>query len=111
MNLNLNFKKYTPPVKVVADFRMSGIARAVKLIIGEYNQTITRNDPLESSYEGWALIKQEVDELWAEIKKGKLNGSQEELQREAVQISAMAMRFVVELCLEEKLSKTNIQAN
>jgi hypothetical protein len=51
-----------------------------------------------SAHEGYAVILEELDELWDEVKK---NGSQRDVQKmrdEAIQVAAMAMRFVVDVC-------------
>jgi hypothetical protein len=50
--------------------------------------------PFNSTHEGFAVLKEEVDELWDEVKK---NGSKERLRAEAVQVAAMAVRFIQEL--------------
>lgn len=47
-----------------------------------------------STHEGFAVLKEEVDELWDEVKS---NGSKERLRAEAVQVAAMAIRFIKEL--------------
>jgi hypothetical protein len=45
-----------------------------------------------SRHEGYAIIEEEVDELWDAIKaKGS---AREHIAREAVQVAAMAIRFV-----------------
>ena len=53
--------------------------------------------PFASAHEGFAVIQEEVDELWAEIKGGQ---DVERMRAEAVQVAAMAMRFVIDLCWE-----------
>jgi NTP pyrophosphatase (non-canonical NTP hydrolase) len=52
----------------------------------------TRN--FNSTHEGYAVLAEEVDELWDEVKK---NGNQERLREEAIQVAAMAIRFIQEL--------------
>ena len=46
-------------------------------------------------HEGWAVIKEEFDELWDEI-KGEQRKPQLEL--EAKQVAAMAIRFLLDCC-------------
>lgn len=55
--------------------------------------------PFRSKHEGYAIIKEELDELWNAIKKGE---SDDRLFAEAMQVSAMALRFMVDL---EKMPK------
>ncbi len=51
--------------------------------------------PFNSSHEGYAVILEEMDELWDEIKKKQPNKDQ--LKHEAVQAAAMLLRFIAEL--------------
>jgi hypothetical protein len=51
-------------------------------------------------HEGYAVLKEEVDELWGEIKKKK--PSKTDLREEAIQVAAMAIRFASELTVREK---------
>lgn len=51
-----------------------------------------------SPHEGYAVIKEEVDELWDEVKK-KIPENYK-LRKEAIQIAAMAIRFLMDVCNE-----------
>jgi len=51
-----------------------------------------------SSHEGYAVIKEELDELWDEVKKKRHSRSNELLREEAIQVAAMAVRFVHDVC-------------
>jgi hypothetical protein len=48
-----------------------------------------------SLHEGYAVLKEEVDELWDEIKKK--NPNKANIYTEAKQVAAMAIRIMVEL--------------
>ena len=54
-----------------------------------------------SAHEAFAIFKEEVDELWEEV-RGKSDGDQTErkrrMRKEAVQAAAMAIRFIMEVC-------------
>jgi NTP pyrophosphatase (non-canonical NTP hydrolase) len=50
--------------------------------------------PFNSTHEGFAVLKEEVDELWDAVKS---DASNEQLRVEAVQVAAMAIRFINEL--------------
>jgi NTP pyrophosphatase (non-canonical NTP hydrolase) len=52
---------------------------------------------LVNQREGIAVLWEEVDELWDEIKKNQRDYDIQNQRKEAIQIAAMAMRFVVEL--------------
>ena len=48
--------------------------------------------PIRSYHEGYAVIKEEVDELWDDIKANK--GGEAAASHEALQIAAMAIRYI-----------------
>lgn len=52
-----------------------------------------------SFHEGFAILNEEVDELWDEVKasKGHNSTNKKELFKEAIQVAAMATRFVLDL--------------
>ncbi len=45
-----------------------------------------------SPHEGYAILKEEVDELWEAIKKNDADGTREEI----IQVAAMALRFITD---------------
>lgn len=51
-----------------------------------------------SAHEGFAVLKEEVDELWDEVKAKQGSRDFEAMRKEAIQVAAMAMRFVVDIC-------------
>ena len=53
-----------------------------------------------SAHEGYAVILEELDELWEQVKKKKEDRSAGLLYMEAIQVAAMAMRFAHDICLE-----------
>lgn len=55
-----------------------------------------------NQHEAYAVILEEVDELWAEIKKNHLNYDLPAQRKEAIQAAAMLVRFIVELLPREK---------
>ena len=56
--------------------------------------------PFRSEHEGYAIIKEEVDELWDEVKKQPKVRDKAKLRTEARQIAAMAIRFMLDLTEE-----------
>lgn len=49
--------------------------------------------PFNSSHEGYAVLAEEVDELWDEVKGNRIDLAIEE----AVQVGAMAIRFIADM--------------
>lgn len=54
-----------------------------------------KHAPMNSAHEGYAVILEEVDELWDEVKKQSDARSPENMEKESIQIAAMACRFVL----------------
>lgn len=73
----------------------------------EFLRASTVYKPFNTFHEGYAIIKEELDELWDEIKSTHYNrrdGNDElnrEIRKEAIQVAAMAIRLVVDLCGDE----------
>lgn len=54
--------------------------------------------PMHSAHEGYAILLEELGELWTEVQAHQKTGNPEWMRREAVQVAAMAIRFLVDLC-------------
>lgn len=67
-------------------------------IIVELGYAQSRFPPFNSAHEGFAVILEEVDELKAEVWKSPSNRDMMAMRREAIQIAAMAMRFMHDCC-------------
>lgn len=67
-------------------------------VLNELDSATSRYDPFASAHEGWAILLEEVDELWDEVKLKPSLRSQERMADEAIQIAAMAMRFLEDIC-------------
>jgi len=52
--------------------------------------------PFNSPHEGWAVIREELDELWEHVRAN--DGRSENARAEAIQLAAMALRYAVDLC-------------
>ena len=52
--------------------------------------------PMNGPHEGWAVIREELDELWDEVRAKQQD--RVAMRKEALQIAAMAMRFVIDVC-------------
>jgi 1-aminocyclopropane-1-carboxylate deaminase/D-cysteine desulfhydrase-like pyridoxal-dependent ACC family enzyme len=50
-----------------------------------------------SNHEGYAVLKEEVDELWDLVKQNKSVQADNSMRKECIQIAAMAIRFIEDL--------------
>ncbi len=63
-------------------------------VCGEVVQARSLHKGFNSPHEGYAVIKEELDELWDEIKKWKYcSGTIDTMRKEAVQVAAMAIQL------------------
>lgn len=67
-------------------------------VVRELATARERFKPFNSAHEGYAVLLEEVDELWDEVKKKPADRDRKLMREEAIQVAAMAMRFVLEVC-------------
>ena len=67
--------------------------RMLKLVAAEYEKARKKHRPMAGAHEGYAVLLEEVDELWDEIKADNHGRA----QKEAVQVAAMALALLVEV--------------
>jgi hypothetical protein len=72
--------------------------QSLKAIETEFLRASDLYPDLHSNHEGYAVIKEEVDELWDEIKKSKDTKGNERIRHELIQIGAMVVRYLDNLC-------------
>jgi hypothetical protein len=65
----------------------------VQEVLAELDSATAKFSTFHSSHEGYAILKEEVDELWDEVKANRPNRAREE----AIQVAAMAIRFLIDL--------------
>jgi hypothetical protein len=63
-------------------------------VLAELNSATVKFGPFASAHEGYAVLLEEVEELWHEVKHGTLDRQRDE----ATQVAAMALRFLVDVC-------------
>lgn len=74
------------------------IDKVLALVKGELMKATALHGSMKSAHEGYAVILEEVDELWDEVKADR--GYHSGAQREALQIAAMGARYVLDITLE-----------
>lgn len=73
------------------------IETVINLVRDELIEATGKFGAFASAHEGYAVILEEVDELWDEIKNNKGDGATERQRREAVQVAAMGARFLLDI--------------
>lgn len=62
----------------------------------ELMKAVERFPSFHSPHEGWAVIKEELDELWKHVMENTACG--QDARNEAIQIAAMGLRYALDLC-------------
>ena len=75
------------------------------MVINELDRATRLNGSFNSAHEGYAVILEELDELKAEVWKKACYRNIEAMKREAIQVAAMAIRFVTDVCNPPKLEE------
>ncbi len=87
---------------VIRDVQMATDRRLTTLLIeigGQLAKAEQKHAPMHGPHEGYAVILEELDELWDEIKRQQID--QAAMRKEALHVAAMALRFVKDLCDRE----------
>jgi hypothetical protein len=83
----------------VVTHRLSALQEPTKRLldelVGELEGALGRFPSFNSPHEGKAVIEEELDELWEHVKAN--TGRSPEARKEAVQVAAMALRYVLDL--------------
>lgn len=67
----------------------------------EAEQAMENWPQMNSAHEGFAVLKEEVDELWDHVKTNQKRRDLIAMRKEAIQVAAMALRFAAEVCDEK----------
>ena len=74
---------------------LARIDAVMALVRGELIKATNGFGSFNSGHEGYAVIREELDEMWDEVKANRPDRAGEE----AVQVAAMGARFVLDLAL------------
>jgi hypothetical protein len=83
------------------DAPAQNLTDVLEAVQDEYIAAALAYPPFNSAHEGYALLLEEVEELWDEIKtKQGDSGRLDRIRAEAIQVAAMAVRIVMD-CKED----------
>lgn len=68
----------------------------------EVSAAVAKFPAFNSAHEGFSVLAEEVDELWDEVKAKQGARDLARLRKEAVQVAAMAIRFILDVCDGER---------
>lgn len=78
------------------------LVNTLNAIISEY-ETAAKNWPaFNSAHEGMSILQEEIFELQAHVYKNQKKRDIPEMRKEAIQVAAMALRFAIDVCNEER---------
>jgi hypothetical protein len=70
------------------------VIRILVDILEEFDNASENFPKMASPHEGYAIIKEELEELWHEIKNNKKKKSRERARLEGLQTAAMSLRLL-----------------
>lgn len=73
-------------------------ARALQEVAEELDRALRKYSSFNTAHEGIAVIQEELEELWDEVKRKPKKRRLKRMEREAVQLAAKAIRFRLECC-------------
>jgi hypothetical protein len=74
---------------------------AVGEAVEELNKATAAYPAMRSAHEGFAILLEEVEELKAHVWVKQSKRDIAAMRKEAVQVAAMALRFIADVCNEE----------
>lgn len=66
----------------------------------EAEHAMSKYPPFNSAHEGYAVLLEEVDELWQEVKRKQSERDSDALMCECIQVAAMAARFAADIAFD-----------
>lgn len=72
------------------------LSRLLDGLAGEVRRAQAKHAPMASPHEGYAVILEELDELWDEVRRQ--HADKAAMGYEALQVAAMGVRFILDLC-------------
>jgi hypothetical protein len=76
-------------------------------VTNELQRAMSKKPLFTCAHHGYAIILEELDELWGEIKKKSSERDASNMRTEAIQVAAMAIKFIMSMDNEWKPIKPN----
>lgn len=86
-------------------YSLGGYGQAAFEALDEVRSARRRFSAFNSAHEGYAVMLEEVDELWDEVKAQNSERKIDNMRAEAKQVAAMAISFMVDVCEDEETSR------
>jgi hypothetical protein len=80
-------------VEIDAPHGMRHVPSALQEIANEFVRARQKHGPMRGAHEGYAVLLEEVDELWDEIK----GNNPANARKEVIQVAAMALAYLIEV--------------
>lgn len=78
----------------------NAIDSVLEMVKDEIVSAALKFPPMNSAHEGYAVLLEELDELWEHVKAKQFDRDIVAMQYEAIQVAAMAIRFAIDVCNE-----------
>ncbi len=80
--------------------RLEKLGQAQSDTFHECSKAMQAWPKFNTAHEAYAVLLEEVDELWDHVKTNQKKRNIEDMRKEAIQVAAMALRFAVDVCDE-----------
>lgn len=67
--------------------------RVISDLTAEHQKAVDAHGYYNSLHEGYAVLLEEVDELWEHVRKRRVDRSRKEIYEECIQIAAVAVKL------------------
>lgn len=95
-----DFWESVSPTPVPAPRASETLADLGRLAVDELLRAQGLHRPMASAHEGYAVLLEELDELWDEVRKK--NPDKKRMREEALQVAAVALRFIHDVTGEDR---------
>lgn len=99
----------TAPKDVWREDVSGELGQAFDEVLDELDKATVEYPPMVSAHEGYAVILEELDELWKLVKRKQRDHDRlkPQMRHEACQVAAMAVRFMLDVCKDDSTEKAD----